>query len=126
MAASVPLMPRPVVRLNGTTMVMVRFLAVKAIKRQLQAAGLRANHVEMRLITAQANDYVEQHRETLLIEATELIARVPELRKMSEREDRRRKLYQITPPKSARPTLAISTACRAAPAVPNSRRSDGR
>jgi hypothetical protein len=87
---SVPLVPRPVVRLNGTTMVMARFLAIKAVKRQLQAAGYRTSHVEMRVIAAQANAFVAQHREELLLEATEFIARVPGLQKMSDAEERRR------------------------------------
>jgi hypothetical protein len=77
-------------------MAMVRYLARKAVKRQLQAAGLKVSHVEMRVIAAQANEYVAQHRERLLIEATEFIARSPGLRKMAEAEERRRSRPQVT------------------------------
>jgi hypothetical protein len=72
-------------------MVMVRFLAVKAIKRQMIAAGLKPTHIEMRRIVAETNSYFADHREELLTEATEFIARVPGLRKMSEKEERRRR-----------------------------------
>jgi hypothetical protein len=71
-------------------MVMVRFLAIKAIKRQLIAAGLKPSHIKMRRIGAEVNSYIAEHREELLTEATEFIARVPGLRKMAEAEQRRR------------------------------------
>jgi hypothetical protein len=72
-------------------MVMVRYLAIKAIKRQLIAAGLKPTHIEMRRIVAEANAYFADHREELLTEAAEFIARVPGLRKMAEKEERSRR-----------------------------------
>jgi hypothetical protein len=71
-------------------MIMVRFLAVKAVKRQMIAAGLKPSHIEMRRIVAEANSYFEAHREELLTDASEFIARVPSLRAMSEKEASRR------------------------------------
>jgi hypothetical protein len=86
----VPCVPRPIIRLNAVTMGVARQKAIKAVKRQMQAAGLKTSHVEMRIITAAANAYLQDHRDELLEEAAEMIVRVPGLLKLYEQEERRR------------------------------------
>jgi hypothetical protein len=120
MNASVPIIPlrRPLTA-PMATMCFARHLARKAVKAQLQAQGHKVSHVDARVIAMKANAYLDQHRDELIAEATMTIDSVPELRKLAEAEARRRrKAYQITPPKSARPTPAIPTTSRAAHAVP--------
>ena len=119
MPTFVPCVPRPLLGYCPATIVGVaRFKAAKAVKRQMQAAGLKPTHIEMRIITAAANDYLDQHRDELIEEAVETIARVPAFRKIAEQEaKRRRKLYQITPPKAARPAPTIPSTWQQAPTV---------
>jgi hypothetical protein len=69
MPTSVPIVPRPISDCPATTMGMARYLAIKAVKRQMQAQGLKISYVEMRIITAAANDYLRDHRDELLEEA---------------------------------------------------------
>jgi hypothetical protein len=90
MTTSVPCIPAPLPACPATTMAAVRYLARKAIKQQMQAQGLKLSHVEVKLIVAQAHDYAELHRETLVVEAMRMIARSPELRKLAEQEAKRR------------------------------------
>jgi hypothetical protein len=90
MMASVPCIPAPIPDCPATTMAAVRYLARKAVKQELQAQGLKLSHIELRVIVAQAHDYVEQHRETLVVEAKRMIARSPELRKLAEQEAKAR------------------------------------
>ena len=71
-------------------MCFVRFLARKAIKRQLQAAGLKVSHIQTRVICEQANKYVSDHPE-LIDEAIARIGSNSELRKIAEAEIRRRR-----------------------------------
>jgi hypothetical protein len=68
---------------------MARYKAVQAVKRQMIAEGLKPTHIEMRIITAQANAYLAEHQGELLAEAAETIARWPGLRKLAEAEARR-------------------------------------
>jgi hypothetical protein len=68
-----------------------RYLARKAVKAQLQAAGHKVSHVEARVIAMKANAYLDQHRDELIAEATMTIDSVPELRKLAEQEARRRR-----------------------------------
>jgi hypothetical protein len=91
MATSVPCIPAPIPACPTTTMCVARFLARKAVKQRLQAQGFKLSQIEARLIVAQVNSYVDQHRETLVVEAMRMIARSPEFRKMAEAEARRRR-----------------------------------
>lgn len=68
-----------------------RFKAIKAIKREMQAAGLKPTHTEMRVITKAANEYLAQHRDELIAEAAQTIARWPGLRKIAEQGAHRRR-----------------------------------
>jgi hypothetical protein len=92
MTASVPIVPlrRPITA-PATTMCHARHLARKVVKAQMQAAGLKLSHVDARIITAQANAYLDQHRDNLLAEAAMTIDRVPGLRELAEAEAKRRR-----------------------------------
>ena len=67
-----------------------RYLARKAVKAQLQAAGFKISHVEARVIHAKANAYLDQYRDELIAEATMTIDSAPGLRELAEAEARRR------------------------------------
>jgi hypothetical protein len=67
-----------------------RYLARKAVKAQMQAAGYKVSHIEARIINMKADAYLDQHRDALLAEAIETIATVPALRKIAEQEAKRR------------------------------------
>jgi hypothetical protein len=91
MTASVPIVPLcRAITAPTATMCHARYLARKAVKQQMQAAGLKVSHIEARIIHAQANAYLDQHRDALLAEATMAIDGSPELRKMAEKEARQR------------------------------------
>jgi hypothetical protein len=78
--------PRPITTLFGVA----RLAAIKAVKQQMKDAGLKPAWIEMKVITAAADAYLDQHRDELLDEAAERIARWPPLRKIAEQEVRRR------------------------------------
>jgi hypothetical protein len=90
MPTSVPTVPRPTLPwpCPATLNCMARYLARNAVKRQMQAAGLKIHCVEMRKITAAANAYVQEHREELIEEAAAKIATWPGLRKLADRKPR--------------------------------------
>ena len=92
MTTSVPSIPlrRPITA-PATTMCHARYLARKAIKAQLQAAGLKPAHIDARIINAKADAYLDQHRDALVAQATMTIDAVPSLRKLAEQEARRRR-----------------------------------
>jgi hypothetical protein len=75
----------------ATTMCHARYLARKAVKAQLQSAGLKVSQVKAAIIHTKANDYLDRHRDELLAQATITIDSVPALRKMAEQEARSRK-----------------------------------
>jgi hypothetical protein len=99
MTASVPIVPlcRPLTA-PATHMCFARFLSRRVVKQRLQAQGHKLSQIEARIIAAQANVYLNQHRDALLAEAAMTIDRSPELRKMAEAEAKRR-----------RPTAVIAT-----------------
>jgi hypothetical protein len=92
MTASVPSIPlrRPLTAPTAT-MCHARWIAKKVVKAQMKAAGLKVNHVEARIITAQANEYLDAHRDDLLAEAAMAIDSVPGLRELAEAEAKRRR-----------------------------------
>jgi hypothetical protein len=92
MTTSVPSVPlRRPLSAPATTMCHARYLARKAVKARMQAAGWKISHIEMRIITAAANAYLDQHRDDLLAEAAMRIDSVPSLRKMAEAEAKQRR-----------------------------------
>jgi hypothetical protein len=80
-------------RMNATIMTLARQSAIKAVKRDIQAQGLRTASVERRIIVAAANIYLREHPE-LIGEAAETVRKVPQLRTLAEREERRRRRNQ--------------------------------
>ena len=92
MTASVPIVPRSrPLTAPATTICHARYLARKAIKAQLQAAGYKVRHIEARIINAKADAYLDQHRDDLIAQATMTIDSVPGLRKLAEQEVKERR-----------------------------------
>ena len=69
----------------------VRYLARKAVKAQLQSAGLKVSQVRAAIIHTKANAYLDHHRDELLAQAVMTIDSVPALRKMAEQEAQSRR-----------------------------------
>jgi hypothetical protein len=92
MTTSVPIVPlrRPITA-PATHMCHARYLARKAVKAQLQAAGLKLSHIDARVIAMKANAYLDQNLDDLIAEAAMTIDRWPELRKLAEQEAKRRR-----------------------------------
>jgi hypothetical protein len=78
---------------NATIMTIARQLAIKAVKRDMQAQGLKVVHVECRIITAAARDYLRDHPKLIEV-AVETVRKVPELRTLYERHERWRRRNQ--------------------------------
>jgi hypothetical protein len=77
---------------------LARQKAVKAVKHQLQARGIRLNDVAARDIHIWADAYLEVHRQELIEQAMEMVSSGRELRKLYEREHRQRvKLFGKLP-----------------------------
>jgi hypothetical protein len=55
--------------------VLARQAAIKATKRQLQAQGLKPTHFPHRDLVIRAEQYLAEHREELIAEAREIVAR---------------------------------------------------
>jgi hypothetical protein len=92
MTASVPIVPPPTpIDAPATHMCHARYLVSRAIKAQMQAAGYKVSHIEARIINVKADDFLRDHRDALLAEAVETIARVPGLRKIAEQEAKARR-----------------------------------
>jgi hypothetical protein len=65
--------------------VLARQAARKTVKRQFQAQGLKVSHIQARVITATADDYLRDHPE-LIAQAAEAVRKVPQLRTLAERQ----------------------------------------
>ncbi len=68
--ANPQLIPVPIHRhregsVNATTITLARLLAVKAVKRQMQAQGLKSAHIAGRIIAAAANSARGHHPELI-------------------------------------------------------------
>jgi hypothetical protein len=79
--------PRPITTIIG----IARLAAIKAIKQQYRAQGLRPVHIKHAVIVAAANAYLDRHWDELLDEAADRIASWPPLRQLAEQEARRRR-----------------------------------
>jgi hypothetical protein len=55
--------------------VLARQAALKAAKRQLQAQGLKPTHFSHRDLVIRAEQYLAEHREELIAEATPIVER---------------------------------------------------
>jgi hypothetical protein len=67
--------------------------AIKAVKHQIKAKGLRLADFAYRAIVAQAEEYLIEHRTQLIEEAAEMVRGCAELRKMYKREQRERQRW---------------------------------
>jgi hypothetical protein len=76
--------------MNATTMTLARYEAIKIVKAQLRASGLRLGSFEQRDITARARAYLSDHPELVQL-AAHRIATTPSLRKLAEQEERARR-----------------------------------
>lgn len=76
--------------MSATVMTMARLIAIKAVKRNMQAQGLKLAHVERLIIVSAAAKYLDEHP-ALLDRAAETVQSHPKLRTLAEREARRRK-----------------------------------
>lgn len=76
--------------MNAVIMTLAHRAAIKAGKRNMQAQGLRVASIERRTIGSAARDYLHDHPE-LIEQATDTVRKVPQLRTLAEREERRRK-----------------------------------
>jgi hypothetical protein len=113
MPTSVPSVSRPTLPwpCPTTLMLVAKREAVKAVEAELKAQGLRPSYVPMKRINAEADAYFVEHRDELIAEASQVIARWPGLRKIAEQEARRRiKAIQKT---SLQQGTKSSTATRA-------------
>ena len=72
--------------MSAVIMILAQQAAIKAVKREFQAQGLKPTHIEHKTIVAAANDYLRDHPE-LIEQAAETVRKV----RHSEREERRRK-----------------------------------
>ncbi len=79
--------------MNAAIMTIARQLAIKAVKRRMQAQGLKLPHIEHSIIVSAAHDYLRDHPD-LLEQAAETVRTVPQLRTLAEREERRRRRNQ--------------------------------
>ena len=118
MTTSVPIIPRSrPLTAPATTICHARYLARKAIKAQLQAAGFKVSQVKACIINVKADAYLDQHRDELIAQATMTIDSVPGLRKLAEQEVKERaKTIQKTPLQQAANNSTVTTIPRALPA----------
>jgi hypothetical protein len=79
----------------ATTMCHARFIARRVIKARMKAAGHKLSHIEARIITAQANVYLDQNLDALIAEAAMAIDASPGLRELAEAEAKRRRRSNI-------------------------------
>jgi hypothetical protein len=74
-------------------MTVAKLAAMKAVKRDMQARGLRFAHIEHQTIVSAACMYLRDHPD-LIEQAAETVRKVPQLRTLAEREERRRRSNQ--------------------------------
>ena len=72
-----------------TIITLARFLAKKAIKRQMQMQKVKLSHVRAAVINEAAREYLQEHPE-LIEEAIELIRTHPPMHAIAEQEQQRR------------------------------------
>jgi sirohydrochlorin ferrochelatase len=66
--------------------ILARRAAIKAVKAQLQARGVRLSYISARDIRAFADAYFAEHRQTLIEKTMVIVSESPELLKLYERE----------------------------------------
>jgi hypothetical protein len=69
--------------------------AIKAVKADLQARGVRLSYASPRDIRIVADQYLAQHRAEIVAQVMETVRKAPELRTLYEKEQRElRKIHQ--------------------------------
>jgi hypothetical protein len=76
--------------MNAVVMMVAKQAAIKAVKGNMQAQGVKVVYVARRIIVAAANAYLTEHPE-LIEQAAETVRKVPQFRTLAEREERQRK-----------------------------------
>ena len=76
--------------MSAVVMTVAKLAAIKAIKCEMQAHGLKPAHIERSIIVSAASIYLNDHPQ-LIEQAAETVRKVPQLRTLAEREERRRK-----------------------------------
>src|SRR5271169_2032958 len=61
-------------RINSVHVGVARLAAIKAVKAQMHAAGLKPNHVELAVIRGLANEHLDAHWDVLIEQAHATIA----------------------------------------------------
>lgn len=79
--------------MSALVVTIAKLAAINAVKRNMQAQGLKVAHVERRIIVSVARDYLCDHPE-LIEQAAETVRKVPQLRTLAERDERRRRENQ--------------------------------
>jgi hypothetical protein len=79
--------------MSAMIMTLAKLAAIKAVKRDMQAQGVKLSSIQRKVITAIANGYLTQHPE-LIEEAAETVRKVPQFRTLYEREMRQRRRIQ--------------------------------
>jgi hypothetical protein len=76
--------------MNATIITFANLTAINAVRRDMQGRGLKLAHIERQIIVSAAHNYLRDHPE-LIEEAAETVRKVPQLRTLAEREERRRR-----------------------------------
>jgi len=75
---------------SAVIVTLARQAAIKAVKRQLQAQGLKPQYMAKREIVGLAEEYLLEHRQVLLAQTWQRVCSAPELRELYDREQRKR------------------------------------
>lgn len=76
--------------MSEVIMIVAKLAAINAVKRDMRRQGLMVAHIERHVIVSAANDYLRDHPERFE-KAAENVRKVPQLRTLAEREERRRR-----------------------------------
>jgi hypothetical protein len=86
MATQTVLLSPPYGNRSAVLYTLARCAAIKAVKAQFQAQGVRLSYISARDIRAFADAYLAEHRAELIEQARETVRKVPEVRTLYERE----------------------------------------
>jgi hypothetical protein len=89
MATQILSLSQPFGNRSAVLCILARRAAIKAVKAQLRARGVRLSYISARDIRACADAYLAQHQQKLIAEAMETVRLVPQLRTLYEREQRK-------------------------------------
>jgi len=81
---------KPIIQPSTVIVTLARQAAIKAVKRELQAQGIKLYPFAQRDLVVMAAQYAAANRAALLAETIERVQRSPELRELYDREQRQR------------------------------------